>query len=1084
VKVTSRSLRAVLLNIGLPLTGMLLTLLVMLRRLIFTPGYVIYRDLYPGQLYYPYLWHPQGSFLALENYKFVTFTGLFLPLRSLGLDVYEKTVYVAAFCIAYLALYVAVFRLLGHLRGESVSWRMRHLASALAALTYVANPAAANIFFDFSLFVGYAFAPLILMILMEVLAGQRRRGPAIMAVAVLWWLSAIKAHWIVFGAILLVPPLMVWGIWHWRRHGWRGWLRNLAAVVAMVAVYLLLSAYWLIPFVQASGERFVGSYAPMTYESVAYLSNTSLRDTVRLLGMFQAWPYVRFEPPTPLLALPWDLASWAIPVMALIALVWFRRHWQIWTLALFALGSIILVKGVAPPFGGLYNFLVFGNLTPPAFRWLFRVASKWNVFLSLGYSELVGLALAELMNRVRWRAWRSMWSDRRSSIALLALCGYLIGFLLFAWPSFTGDFQGALLPVSLPDPLLAANQWLAQQAGDSKVNWMPVTNGRELSWNQRPSGDFYTSLSSRPSIATGWNRHPVLYYSYAYDSLANDRIANFGKLLSLLNTRFVAYHDDIKTSHIHEGVEPVAVLIEQGEKELTAQLAGQRDMRLAWQAGFVSIYETEENVPPLFVPQRVFLTTSDLTLLTSLSAIDGFQPRQDAIVFDMSRSAGTFRLPVDGLLMGRHAPDDVAFSQLPVERFLAPANGTLHGAVNEAWSRLDIYQFDWQSTLRDHGIYHWGFDYGQGMVAHTSDARLASQPSGAATFPVLQIPAHVPERATYHLWVRYLRHPRAGEMLVSLDGQSPSGGQSLAVFFGNDPITGFVWQDAGAVELAAGDHVIGLQNREGFAAVNVLALIPEKEMAALRMRSQALASQVPNIYLLEAETDFFGQAEAARATSALSAGRAVVLNAHASISTILDLIVPGEYVVAVRASIPPDAAPLTVTLGTLALHLEPPSSNSDLIWLTTGPVHLDQGVVSITLQAAGDAVVDAFMLYTNSAATTPDDLFQNQSQPAQISYEQVDPTRYRVRVRAERPFMLALAETYDPLWVASGPDFQVSSLPLYGVVNGFFLDRTGDYEIIVEYRAQQWARLGILLTSATVVGVGLLMLLMRRNQRR
>ena len=70
--------------------------MIIFRRLVFESGYLIYRDLYPGQFVYPYLWHPLGSFLALENYKFITYTGLFLPLRALGADVYEKAVYLGA----------------------------------------------------------------------------------------------------------------------------------------------------------------------------------------------------------------------------------------------------------------------------------------------------------------------------------------------------------------------------------------------------------------------------------------------------------------------------------------------------------------------------------------------------------------------------------------------------------------------------------------------------------------------------------------------------------------------------------------------------------------------------------------------------------------------------------------------------------------------------------------------------------------------------------------------------------------------------------------------------------------------------
>ena len=405
---------------------------------------------------------------------------------------------------------------------------------------------------------------------------------------------------------------------------------------------------------------------------------------------------------------------------------------------------------------------------------------------------------------------------------------------------------------------------------------------------------------------------------------------------------------------------------------------------------------------------------------------------------------------------------------------LSPAEATQHMAVTEAWSRLDIYQFDWQLLLRDYGICHWEFDYGQGMAAHATTASPVSGP-----VEPIQVPAHVSERATYHLWVRYLRHPHAGELRITLDGQSH------AVLSDDHSITGFVWEDTGAIELVAGDHVIGLQNRDGLTVVNALALISESEMTTLRTRGQALAAQVPNVYLLEAERDFdVSQAEAARPTATLSAGRAVVLNAHTAISTTLDLVTPGDYVTAIRASIPSGTASLTVTLGTTRLYLEPQTTDTDPVWLTTDPVHLDREPVPIHIQAAGTAIVDAFMLYTNSTVLTPDGLlFQETSLPAEISYEQIDPTRYRVRMRTERPFVLALAETYDPLWVVSGLESPVSSIPLYGVINGFFLNRTGSYEITVEYQAQQWARLGTLVTSAAMISVGPLYYLCARSAK-
>ena len=95
-----------------------------------------------------------------------------------------------------------------------------------------------------------------------------------------------------------------------------------------------------------------------------------------------------------------------------------------------------------------------------------------------------------------------------------------------------------------------------------------------------------------------------------------------------------------------------------------------------------------------------------------------------------------------------------------------------------------------------------------------------------------------------------------------------------------------------------------------------------------------------------------------------------------------------------------------------------------------------------------------------------------ESSPAYVAkYEKIDPTRFKVDIRdATRPYVLSLAESYDPLWVAyiddsSGSNGEVSehenndkikSTPLYSIINGFYIDRKGDYSLIIEYEPQKW----------------------------
>jgi hypothetical protein len=1046
---------------------------VVLRELIWSPGYLIYRDLFPGQLYYPYLWHPEGSFLALENYKFVTYTGIFLLLRGLGLEVFEKAVYLSAFLIAYLAFYWFSFRLLGWLRSD-LARGGRHAASAIAALVYVANPAAANTYFDFSLFVGYAFSPLILGLILDLLGSQRRLAPTVLLAGGVWWLAAIKAHWIVFGALLLAPPVLMYMLVSWNQ-GVRGrkLFRPFLAAAGVVFVYLVLSAYWLVPFFSAREGRFVGSYAPMTYESVDALSSIPFSQAVRLLGSYPAWPYVIFESPVSWLAWAWALASWVIPIAAIAGLYVHRRHWQAWVLAVFVFGGVLLAKGTAPPLGALYNFLVFGWLTPSEFRWLFRVSSKWVVFSSLGYSGLVAAALGAALQGVRLRLIPPGLPGPASKGFMLVI-GFLIAFIFYAWPSFTGNFGGALQPVRLPSPLVQANRWLGDQPGDSKVHWMPVTNGREIDWNRRPSGDLYTSLSKRPSIATNWNRHPVLYYSYAYEALVNGRTADFGKLMSVLNTGYVAYHDDVVTSHIHEDVEPVSVLIEEGEAEITDQLRLQRDMRLAWEDDFISIFATKESPGALFVPQQVFLTTQDLSILTSLAALDSYQPHLSALLFDASRSQGRFDNPVDGLILGLDAADYLAFSRLPVEKMLAPAETTFHGSMIDTWSRLDVYQFDWQSALHLYSLDDWDFDYGKGFAAYTDEVETARNVTETLE-PSLEVPFTVDEAGQYSVWIRFLRQPRAGDLYLSI------GGVFYGMLTGSAPQTGFVWEDVGPVSLLAGQHMLSIQGRKGLSAVNAIVVLSETEMEALREESQALARQVPQLFVFEAESDFdCSQAEPVPSTQTFSSGVGVAVGAGKSILTDLELVVDGAYRVAVRAG-SDEAASLWVRLGDITVRLQPSHQKGKLDWLVSEPVYLPSTLMQLEIGAEHPAVVDVVAL-CSQVEDCPEGFFQAGSPPAEIRYEAVDPTRFRVQVNARRPFMLAFAETYDPLWAATAAQTVTHSLPLYGVINGFYLDQPGSYSLVVEYQIQQGARVGRLLTALAGLFLGLAFFWLRRDR--
>jgi len=90
-------------------------------------------------------------------------------------------------------------------------------------------------------------------------------------------------------------------------------------------------------------------------------------------------------------------------------------------------------------------------------------------------------------------------------------------------------------------------------------------------------------------------------------------------------------------------------------------------------------------------------------------------------------------------------------------------------------------------------------------------------------------------------------------------------------------------------------------------------------------------------------------------------------------------------------------------------------------------------------------------------------------------YKKINPTLWKVKVKAEKPFMLSFAEAYDPLWEArvykNGKKIKtVKSLPLYAVINGFWIDETGDLEIVIRYKPQDWFEVGLAISALTFLG--------------
>ena len=95
-----------------------------------------------------------------------------------------------------------------------------------------------------------------------------------------------------------------------------------------------------------------------------------------------------------------------------------------------------------------------------------------------------------------------------------------------------------------------------------------------------------------------------------------------------------------------------------------------------------------------------------------------------------------------------------------------------------------------------------------------------------------------------------------------------------------------------------------------------------------------------------------------------------------------------------------------------------------------------------------------------------------------VSYKKESPTKWQLEINSSKPFLLSFATTYDKHWNAkinkiNGEPVdlpKISPIPLYSsVINGFWIDESGNVDITIEYELQKWFDIGLLISLMTIL---------------
>jgi hypothetical protein len=162
-------------------------------------------------------------------------------------------------------------------------------------------------------------------------------------------------------------------------------------------------------------------------------------------------------------------------------------------------------------------------------------------------------------------------------------------------------------------------------------------------------------------------------------------------------------------------------------------------------------------------------------------------------------------------------------------------------------------------------------------------------------------------------------------------------------------------------------------------------------------------------------------------------------------------------------------------IGDYPLKFNCSGSQEQFRWYEAGPLWLDGGETSISVSAQGKILFDEMVLYSlkeDEDGSVLQNLFSSNSDSPTIQYQVIGTTSYRVHVKTSQPFFMLFSETYNSLWKARFDDGQeIEPVIAYSLINAFYVNRTGEFDIVVYFAGQMLADFGLRLSLSSLIVV-------------
>lgn len=378
-----------------------------------------------------------------------------------------------------------------------------------------------------------------------------------------------------------------------------------------------------------------------------------------------------------------------------------------------------------------------------------------------------------------------------------------------------------------------------------------------------------------------------------------------------------------------------------------------------------------------------------------------------------------------------------------------PFDATKDHNTDDVWSkgatRDPLHAPFHEYLTEEFNIVNSDLDFGKGLIFTWGKDRL-------------DIPVDIKDNThvSYEIYIRYMKNVHGGIVNIYLDNMP------ISAINTKDELNEFVWKSIGKIDLGAGQHTLSVENEDGLNAINLITFVPSDQIAGITDRMNSMVMATRNVFLFEAEDDFYSGKEGTVVRE--DDGLGLHMNPNSEIYRPLDITKPSNYTVAVKAQTCRDCSPVQITIGnTITTAVSKnlsllSNNNTEYNWLyASTAATLSSGNANLTITSDREVNIDKIVLYSDSHQNeTIPMLLADEPTSRILNSDKIDQTKYALSIASTEPFVLELSRPYNPLWRAFVGDLEYKPVQLDNGTNGFIIDQAGKLDVRVEYIQQSW----------------------------